>query len=148
MDAAVAPYPAQRGFYFSPLKVFEYMAAGLPVVASRVGQLAEVIEDGVTGLLCPPGDAVACAEALGRLRAEPALAARLGLAAREHVRRRHSWRAVAGQILRLAGALSSSPLPRSGGEGSKSATPLLASEGVGSVRASLAVSRGSQEGLT
>src|SRR5262249_36909852 len=37
MDVAVAPYPPLENFYFSPLKVYEYMAAGLPVVASRIG---------------------------------------------------------------------------------------------------------------
>src|SRR5438477_641674 len=56
MDVAVAPYPALDNFYFSPLKLFEYMAAGRPVIASRVGQVAEVIADGVTGLLFAPGD--------------------------------------------------------------------------------------------
>ena len=56
MDVAVAPYPMLPDFYFSPLKVFEYMAAGLPVVASRIGQLATLIEDGVNGLLCTPDD--------------------------------------------------------------------------------------------
>src|SRR5262249_57748941 len=43
MDAAVAPYPDLSRFYFSPLKVYEYMAAGLPVVASRIGQLAQIL---------------------------------------------------------------------------------------------------------
>lgn len=57
MDVAVAPYPPLDHFYFSPLKLFEYMAAGLPIVASRIGQLEELIDDGVTGLLCQPGDA-------------------------------------------------------------------------------------------
>src|SRR5262249_53202779 len=40
MEVAVAPYPKLASFYFSPLKVYEYMAAGLPIVASRIGQLA------------------------------------------------------------------------------------------------------------
>jgi glycosyltransferase involved in cell wall biosynthesis len=103
VDVAVAPYPPQPRFYFSPLKVYEYMAAGRPVVASRVGQVAELIEDGVTGLLCPPGDPAALAAALERLRGEPGLRARLGEAARAAVRRDHTWAAVARRILRLAG---------------------------------------------
>jgi len=89
-------------FYFSPLKVYEYMAAGLPVVASRVGQLQKLIEPGVNGLLVPPGDTAALAAALGRLQSDPQLRLRLGQAARAAVIRQHTWDAVAEQILRLA----------------------------------------------
>src|SRR5690606_38547242 len=65
MHVATAPYPAVAGerHYFSPLKLYEYLAAGLPVVASRIGQAARVIEDGQTGLLVPPGDPAALAGA-------------------------------------------------------------------------------------
>jgi glycosyltransferase involved in cell wall biosynthesis len=101
-DAAAAPYPQLGRFYFSPLKVYEYMAAGLPVVASRVGQPVGVIRHRQNGLLCPPGDAAALAGALGELRADPGLRLRLGAAAREAVLREHTWAAVARRILRLA----------------------------------------------
>jgi len=104
MDVAVAPYPRREGYYFSPLKVFEYMAAGVPVVASRVGQLAQLIEDGVNGILVPPGDAVALANALNQLRIDPDLRARLGPAGRMTVLRKHTWDAVAKRILSLAEA--------------------------------------------
>lgn len=103
MDVAVAPYPPQPNFYFSPLKVYEYMAAGLPVVASRIGQLAELIRDGANGLLCPPGDPVALAEALERLRRAPELRTRLGQAGRATVLQNYTWRAVAQRIFQLAG---------------------------------------------
>jgi glycosyltransferase involved in cell wall biosynthesis len=102
MDAAVAPYPPQSGFYFSPLKVYEYMAAGLPVVASRIGQLEEAIRDGVDGLLCRPGDAAAFAAALLDLADRPRLRAALGREARRVVLASHTWAAVAGRILGLA----------------------------------------------
>jgi glycosyltransferase involved in cell wall biosynthesis len=103
MDVAVAPYPELADFYFSPLKVYEYMAAGLPVVASRVGQLAELIRPGDNGLLCPPGDAAALAEALVQLWQRPALRRRLGEAARADVLQNHTWDAVARRVLDLAG---------------------------------------------
>ncbi|HEV8265835.1 MAG TPA: glycosyltransferase family 4 protein [Gemmatimonadales bacterium] len=102
MDVAVAPYPDAKRFYFSPLKVYEYMAAGRAVVASQVGQLGSLIQHDVTGLLCPPGDAVALAAAVERLRRAPELRTRLGRAARGSVLRGHTWEAVAARVLALA----------------------------------------------
>jgi glycosyltransferase involved in cell wall biosynthesis len=101
MDVAVAPYPQLASFYFSPLKVYEYMAAGLPIVASRIGQLADLLRHEETALLCPPGDAPVLAKALERLRCDPALRKRLGTAARAAVLREHTWAAVARRILSL-----------------------------------------------
>jgi len=102
MDVAVAPYAPRPQFYFSPLKIYEYMAAGLPIVASKVGQVAETLRHGESGLLCPAGDAGCMAEALGRLAADPALRVRLGTKAREQVLAGHTWRRVADRILLLA----------------------------------------------
>ncbi|MDD5658005.1 MAG: glycosyltransferase, partial [Elusimicrobia bacterium] len=68
----------------------EGMAAGRPVVASRVGGLPDLVADGETGLLVPPGDAGALAAALGRLAGEPQFAARLGSAARRRCAERFS----------------------------------------------------------
>lgn len=102
MDVAVAPYPARERFYFSPLKVYEYMAAGLPVVASGVGQLAELIENGRNGLLCPPGDAAVLTDALARLAGDAALRARLAASGRKTVLRAHTWERVAARIMGLA----------------------------------------------
>jgi glycosyltransferase involved in cell wall biosynthesis len=102
MDVGTAPYPEGEGCYFSPLKLFEYMAAELPVVASRAGQASEVIEHGRNGLLCAPGDAAALARALALLQADASLRAQLGAAARSDVLRHHTWDAVAGRILELA----------------------------------------------
>ena len=103
-QVAVAPYPDLEPFYFSPLKVFEYMAAGLPVVTSNVGQLRSLIRDGVTGIRCPPGDAAALSTALARLGADPDLRARLGQAARKAILQHHTWEAVVARILDLASA--------------------------------------------
>jgi glycosyltransferase involved in cell wall biosynthesis len=63
-----------------PLKLFAYLAAGRPILAPQAPDTAELLTDGETALLVPPGDAPAAAAALDQLR-EPALAARLGAAA-------------------------------------------------------------------
>ena len=102
MDVAVAPYPDLPHFYFSPLKLYEYLAAGLPVVASRVGQVAEVIDDGRTGVLCRPGDALALAESIAGLRADPCRTAQMAAAGRADVVAHHSWDGVVRRILHLA----------------------------------------------
>jgi len=64
------------------ITVLQAMACGLPVVASNVGGLPEIVEDGRTGLLVPPGDVDALASALDRLLSEPALRAAMGEAGR------------------------------------------------------------------
>jgi glycosyltransferase involved in cell wall biosynthesis len=73
-----------------PLAALEAMRRGRPVVASRAGDLPDVIADGVSGMLVPPGDDAALADALARLARDPALRARLGAAAREAVVRQAS----------------------------------------------------------
>lgn len=103
MDIAVAPYPDLAGFYFSPLKVMEYMAAGRAVVASRIGDIDGLVTDGVTGLLCSPGDPAALADRLATLLGDPGARSRLGRAARGHAEAKLGWTAVARRILALAG---------------------------------------------
>ncbi|MGP1384838.1 MAG: glycosyltransferase family 4 protein [Thainema sp.] len=112
MDVAVAPYPASAEFYFSPLKVVEYMAAGLPVVASHIGQISELIDDGVTGLLCPPGNEAALATALEQLWQSPPLRRDLGQAARQQILTHHTWDTIAQRILAIA-QVHTLPLPNS-----------------------------------
>ncbi|RAM36814.1 glycosyltransferase family 4 protein [Arthrobacter globiformis] len=100
-DAAAAPYPQPlpgQGDYFSPLKVYEYMAAGMPIVATAVGQIPSIVEDGRTGLLVPPGDASAFAAAFRRLGADAALRERLGTQARAAAVGLYSWDSVLSRI--------------------------------------------------
>ncbi len=113
MDVAVAPYPLQSKFYFSPLKVYEYMAAGVPVVASEIGQLGELIQDGINGILFPPGDAIALAEKLKHLYWQPQLRSSLGKAGRSTVLQNYTWDAIVRCLLdrcRIESALSYAPL--------------------------------------
>jgi glycosyltransferase involved in cell wall biosynthesis len=91
MDVAVAPYDASPDFYFSPLKLFEYMAAGRPVIAAGIGQIAECLRDGEIGLLYPPGDVSALAQRIGQVIDDPDGARRLGEAARAEAIANHSW---------------------------------------------------------
>jgi len=109
-DAALAPYgePSGHSFYFSPLKLFEYMACAVPVVGASIGQVAEVISDGETGLLYAPGELDAFDAACERLLADPPLRRRLGRAAAVHVRTRYTWDGNAARIAALAGTLLAS----------------------------------------
>ena len=78
--------------------LLEAMATGLPVVATRVGGSAFLVEDGVTGLLVPPRDPAALAKALVTLIEDRRLAARLGGAALDYVRTRHALPAMLGRL--------------------------------------------------
>lgn len=100
MDVATAPYPASDDNYFSPLKLFEYLSVGRPVVASRIGQTAQVLDGTDAALLVPPSDPKALAAALLRVAQDPTLAARLAhYAALEG--RKHDWADNARAIIAL-----------------------------------------------
>ena len=86
-DIAVLPSRAEG----LPNAVLEYMAAGLPVIVSRVGGNAELVQDGVTGMLVPSEDSAALSAALLKLLSEPALAARLAQAGHEFTVRNFSF---------------------------------------------------------
>jgi glycosyltransferase involved in cell wall biosynthesis len=102
MDVAAAPYKNLKNFYFSPLKVLEYMAAGLPVVASNIGQLTELIQDSKNGILITPDDPVAMAEAIDRLRLNPDLRKLMGQEARNCVLSNYTWGMQVERILDLS----------------------------------------------
>jgi hypothetical protein len=82
----------------SPLKLFEYMAAGKPILCSDLPVLREIVEDGRNGLLLPLADADAWVAALCRLRDAPEERRRLGAAARADLVARYTWRERARRI--------------------------------------------------
>lgn len=102
MDVGVAPYAKCAAKYFSPLKVLEYMAAEIPVLGSRTGQIPELVEDGRSGLLYEAEDARELARAMASLADSPQLRCKMGLAGRAAVILRHSWDGVVATTLRLA----------------------------------------------
>ena len=81
------------------LVVLEAMACGRPAVVSRTTSLPELVEDGHTGFIVPPGDAAALRSRLQQLRADPTLASRMGAAARDAVLQRFTWDATARRCL-------------------------------------------------
>lgn len=100
MDVAAAPYPAMVNNYFSPLKLFEYLAMGRAIVASRIGQTADLLGQAGSGMLVPPGDAVALADGLKKVATDPDLSRHLRQKA-AHQARHHDWRANARRVLDL-----------------------------------------------
>ena len=85
-------------FFGSPTKLFEYLAMGKGIVASRLGQVGEVIIDGENGLLVTPGDADSLARAIEKLAIDGELRERLGSAARETAIERYTWRHNAARV--------------------------------------------------
>lgn len=96
MDVSVLP---DSNTYGSPMKLFELMAMGVPVVAPDYGPIAEVIEHGVTGWLFPRGDMQACLHTL--LALEPQAIREVGDRARRYVIEQRQWRNNAQQLVEL-----------------------------------------------
>lgn len=105
MDVAVAPYLPSDDFYFSPIKVYEYMAAGRPVVASRLGQIADLV---AAGLVRPaePGDAASLAASLDEILEGGPAAASQAARGRDWVLRERTWAANARRAAEIAMAPS------------------------------------------
>ncbi len=101
-DLALAPYPHLPNFGFSPLKLYEYLAAGVPVVASDIGQVRAALEQGRWGRLVPPGDRAALVAAVTAELAAPAAGQERAAAARQHALAHHGWTDRAEQILSAA----------------------------------------------
>lgn len=94
----VAPYPLQPNFYFSPLKILDYLAAGLPVVSTNQGDIADLV--GNAGIVVEdPDDDRAMANAIALLLEDPTLRSRMGNAGRERAFSALSWDHVAEQTV-------------------------------------------------
>jgi glycosyltransferase involved in cell wall biosynthesis len=91
MDVALVVSAADASFHYSPLKLAEYLAAGLPVIAPRAGDLPEQLRDGVDAILVAPGDSAELASVLARLQRDPDERLRLAAAARSAAADRFSW---------------------------------------------------------
>lgn len=101
-DILVSPHvPMEDGsdFFGSPTKLFEYMAMAKPIVASRLGQIADVIEDGKNGYLVEPGNIDMLVETLAKLSAKPNECKQLGEQARQDVIANYTWKRNAGRVL-------------------------------------------------
>jgi glycosyltransferase involved in cell wall biosynthesis len=98
-DAGLAPYAPVQRFWFSPLKVLEYMAAGTCPVVSDVGDARQTLGGGERGVLVPAADAGALASAIRGLASDREHARRLGRRAREWVRGHRDWSLNAARAL-------------------------------------------------
>jgi glycosyltransferase involved in cell wall biosynthesis len=97
----------------SPVIISEAMASGIPVIASDIGGIPELVRDEVTGLLAPPRDARAFADAIERLRKDPDLRARMGQRALETIRQE----GLRGQVMQVAQIFEELPAaPRATGD--------------------------------
>lgn len=106
-DVALAPYTAnaqtpggsESARWMSPMKIFEYMAAGMAIIASDLPVLREIIRNGEDALLMPPKDIGRWIGALAQLRDDPAMRRRLGLCARQRLKTEFTWDERARNIL-------------------------------------------------
>jgi len=96
MDVALLP---ESAFYMSPLKLFEYMASGLPSIAPRYEAIEEIISHGETGLLFRPADPEAAAQSITLLLNDPEKRKQMGLAAVQRVTKNLTWRHNAERVI-------------------------------------------------
>lgn len=111
-DVLLAPYDPEVfvgqkqidvGAYMSPLKVFEYMASGVPIVAANLPVIREILTHEQTALLAETGQTSSWVESITRLKNDPKLALEIATAALSRMRVQHTWSARARRILGLYG---------------------------------------------
>jgi glycosyltransferase involved in cell wall biosynthesis len=106
-DIAVAPYTriSNENFLGSSMKLVEYMASGLAVIATDNGQINDVVQTAVNGLLTPAGDANALAQALKHLIQDPVYRQQLSIRARQDVLGAYSWDIYITRLEKLIGSV-------------------------------------------
>jgi colanic acid/amylovoran biosynthesis glycosyltransferase len=136
--AVLASYPTREGKREGiPVALMEAMATALPVVASDLSGIPELIQDGVSGILIPPGDAAALAGALERLAGDAELRTRLGAAGRRKVHQEFELHANSAALLSLIERHAAGSTARNRAEGERSTgeaaarSPLLVREALG-----------------
>jgi len=104
-DVAVAPYdpkgfrPMRKyGFYFSPIKIFEYMACAKPIVTTNVEIVSDIIRENQCGILVEPGNIDEMAHAIDYLFKNKKKAEEMGRNGRSAVLKSYSWDKISGQI--------------------------------------------------
>jgi glycosyltransferase involved in cell wall biosynthesis len=109
MDVAVTLAPRKGAFHYSPVKLREYQACGLPVIASAAGEMARDLRDADDALLVDRGDVAGLADAIRRLHSDRENATAIGERARRAIVSAGSWQCRLGEVERLLGIVSSPP---------------------------------------
>lgn len=101
MDIVIAPYPKLDFFYFSPLKIFEYMSSAKAIIAARIGQVEELIQDGINGFLYEPDNQDELMSKLLMLVDDRSLRHKFGERARQTILKNYTWDRNAEKISKI-----------------------------------------------
>ncbi|MCD6166068.1 glycosyltransferase family 4 protein [bacterium] len=107
MDVVVALYPKLEFFYYSPLKLFEYLAAGKTVIASRIGQIKDIIQDGVNGILFEPDNFDELLQKSFLVLNDPKLRKTIGKNGRKLLEEKFTWHHAAKTISEVLESVNS-----------------------------------------
>lgn len=105
MDIAAAPYIPHDNFYFSPIKIFEYMAMGIATIGAKIGQVKSIVHHGETGMLFEPGNVNQLVHLLTTLTTDTRLRERLGKNAKTWVLKERTWQNNARKVVGIVKSL-------------------------------------------
>lgn len=100
-DVAVAPYPRMDNFYFSPIKIFEYMISGKAIVASGIGQIPELVQNNINGILVEPENIGQLSKAIVRLLKDDDLRLFLGKNAQREAFNKYTWEQYSRRLIEI-----------------------------------------------